>query len=83
MGVDLKKLREIARAHIEKAVDRLDGKPSQVLEHNGPDSAQISATRKLTYEIVHVTKTQEEIDNEDLVIEYNEIKAINGNGHAG
>ena len=48
-GVDLKKLRQIARAHIEKAAagdmqaikelaDRLDGRPAQILEHGGPDS---------------------------------------------
>src|SRR6266540_7199690 len=48
-GVDLKKLRQIARAHIEKAAsgdmqaikelaDRLDGRPAQILEHSGPDS---------------------------------------------
>jgi hypothetical protein len=46
-GVDLKKLREIARKHIEKAAagdmqaikelaDRLDGKPAQQLEHDLP-----------------------------------------------
>ena len=50
-GEDMKKLREIARMHIEKAVagdmqaikelaDRLDGKPAQMLEHSGPDSKQ-------------------------------------------
>ena len=46
-GVDLKKLRLIARVHIEKAAagdmqtikelaDRLDGRPAQTLEHSGP-----------------------------------------------
>src|SRR5215472_480515 len=46
-GEDLKKLREIARVHIEKAAggdmqaikelaDRLDGRPAQILEHSGP-----------------------------------------------
>ena len=45
-GEDLKKLREIARVHIEKAAagdmqaikelaDRLDGRPAQILEHSG------------------------------------------------
>src|SRR5215813_5277521 len=48
-GVDLKKLRQIARVHIEKAAsgdmlaikelaDRLDGRPAQILEHNPADS---------------------------------------------
>jgi hypothetical protein len=68
-GVDLKKLREIARAHIEKAAagdmqaikelaDRLDGKPAQALEHSGPDSNPIE---KITWEIVHVNKSPEEL----------------------
>jgi hypothetical protein len=52
-GEDMKKLREIARTHIEKAAagdmqaikelaDRLDGKPAQMLEHSGPDSEPIT-----------------------------------------
>jgi hypothetical protein len=52
MGVDLKKLREIARVHIEKAAagdmqaikelaDRLDGRPAQILEHSGPETPVI------------------------------------------
>jgi len=60
-GVDLKKLRQIARAHIEKAAagdmqaikelaDRLDGRPAQILEHSGPDSEPIT---KIVNEIVH------------------------------
>jgi hypothetical protein len=47
-GADLKKLRQIARAHIEKAAsgdmqaikelaDRLDGRPAQILDLNDPD----------------------------------------------
>jgi hypothetical protein len=62
-------------------LDRGWGKPTQAVV--ATDGERETVTRKLTYQIVHVTKTQEEIDNEDLVIEYNEIKAINGNGHAG
>src|SRR5262245_46699229 len=63
-GVDLKKLREIARAHIEKAAagdmqaikelrDTLDGKPVQQLEHDLPPD---NATRitKIVREIVHL-----------------------------
>jgi hypothetical protein len=87
-GEDLRELREIAKAHIAKCkegdmqaikelADRLDGKPTQLLEHT--EGAQPTTMRKLTYEIVHVTKTQEQIENEDLVVDFHEIK--NGNGH--
>jgi hypothetical protein len=68
-GVDLKKLRQIARAHIEKAAsgdmqaikelaDRLDGRPAQTLEHSGPDSEPII---KVVSEIVHVNLSPEEL----------------------
>jgi hypothetical protein len=68
-GVDLKKLRQIARAHIEKAAsgdmqaikelaDRLDGRPAQTLEHSGPDSNPIT---RIVSEIVHVNLSPEEL----------------------
>jgi hypothetical protein len=62
-GVDLKKLREIARTHIEKAAagdmqaikelrDTLDGKPAQALvEHAVPE--ENGGIRKVIWEIVH------------------------------
>src|SRR5262245_16006979 len=61
-GEDMKKLREIAKAHIARCeagdmqairelADRLDGKPAQMLEHSGPDSEPIT---KIVHEIVHV-----------------------------
>jgi hypothetical protein len=90
-GEDLKELRAVARALIDEAKagniraiqelgDRLDGKATQMLEHTAPSSLE---RRKLTYEIVHVTR--EEIDNRDrdrdLVVDYQEVKTVNGNGH--
>jgi hypothetical protein len=68
-GDNMKKLREIAKAHIARCeagdmqaikdlADRLDGRPAQVLEHSGPDSEPIT---RIVREIVHVTKTPEEI----------------------
>jgi hypothetical protein len=52
-GEDMKKLREIARVHIARCeagdmqaikelANRLDGRPAQILEHNGPDSHPIA-----------------------------------------
>jgi hypothetical protein len=73
-GVDLKKLREIARTHIEKAAagdmqaikelrDTLDGKPAQtLLEHAVPENGGI---RKIVHEIVQWPPGQNlTIDNE-------------------
>jgi len=87
-GENLKALREIADVLIAEAragniqairelADRLDGKPTQMLEHSAPSSLP---PRKLTYEIVHVTQTPEKLENDDLVVDYQEVKAINGNG---
>ena len=91
-GVDLKKLRQIARAHIEKAAsgdmqaikdlaDRLDGRPAQILEHSGPDSEPIT---KIVNEIVHVHETREEIlaAEEPVLIEWSGVRDANGSsGH--
>jgi hypothetical protein len=68
----LKKLREIARKHIEKAAagdmqaikelaDRLDGKPGQILEHNQADSEPIT---KIVREIVHTWPSPEELHSD-------------------
>src|SRR5215470_1587679 len=68
-GEDLKKLREIAKVHIARCeagdmqaikelADRLDGKPTQILEHSGPDGEPIT---KIVNEFVHVYETREEI----------------------
>ena len=86
----MKALREIADVLIAEAragniqairelADRLDGKPVQMLE---PVAAASGERRKLTYEIVHVTETPEQIDreNDPLLIGHNEVKMINGNG---
>jgi hypothetical protein len=90
-GEDLKELRAVARALIDAAKagniraiqelgDRLDGRPVPMLEHSAPSSSL--ERRKLTYEIVHVTR--EEIDTRDRELDlddYHEVKAIDGNGH--
>jgi hypothetical protein len=71
-GVDLKKLREIARAHIEKAAsgdlqaikelrDTLDGRPQQAVEHIEQTDEGRRIT-KIVHEFVHVNnKTPEEL----------------------
>ena len=58
-------------------LDRGWGKPTQVIMEEG---AHETVRRKLTYEIVHVNETQEELDQDDLVVDFHEIKT-NGNGH--
>ena len=60
--------------------NRLDGRPAQILEHNGPDSHPIA---KIVREIVHVTETPEEIaaeGEEPLLIEWREVRDANGSG---
>src|SRR5262249_30015720 len=89
-GIDLKKLRQIARAHIEKAAsgdmqaikelaDRLDGRPAQVLEHRDPDSPPL---KKIVNEIVHVHETREELlaAEEPVLIEWSGVRDANGSG---
>ena len=89
-GIDLKKLREIARTHIEKAAagdmqaikelaDRLDGRPAQILEHTAPDR-QLT---KIVKEIVHVHETRADLmeEEEPVLIEWREVR--NGNGSGG
>jgi hypothetical protein len=81
-GANMKKLREIARAHIARCeagdmqaikdlADRLDGRPAQIPEQNDSDSAPIL---KIVREFVHVTATPEEIAAEG------EEPLIDGNG---
>jgi hypothetical protein len=89
-GDNMKKLREIARTHIEKAAagdmqaikelaDRLDGRPAQMLEHSGPDSEPIT---KIVNEFVHVHETREEMlaAEEPVLIEWSGVRDANGSG---
>jgi Family of unknown function (DUF5681) len=64
---------------VQHIADRLEGKPTQLVAAEG---ARETVTRKLTYEIVHVNETQEEIDQADLVVDFHEIKNGNGRDHA-
>src|SRR5215475_4176417 len=90
-GEDMKKLREIARVHIARCeagdmlairelANRLDGRPAQSLEYSGPDSKPLT---KIVNEIVHVTRTPEEIaadGEEPLLVEWREVR--DGCAHA-
>src|SRR6516225_9822469 len=85
-GEDLKELREIAKAHIAKCkegdmqaikelADRLDGKPTQMLEQAVPENSDRLSS--ITWRIVHVNATPEELDAENersrsLMIEHKE-----------
>src|SRR6516225_9886028 len=88
-GIDLKKLREIARTHIEKAAagdmqaikelaDRLDGKPIPIADHELSQEGE--SVLKIVREIVHVNKTPEEIaaDGEPMLIEWRGVRDANG-----
>ena len=90
-GIDLKKLREIARTHIEKAAagdmqaikelaDRLDGKPAQIPDQEFDQEGE--TVLKIVREIVHVNKTPEEIaaDGEPMLIEWRGVRDANGSG---
>jgi len=88
-------LRKIASVVVDKALagdsqairelaDRLDGKPTQMLEHAAPEEGR--RITKVIHEVVHVTETQEqidkEIDGENLLVDYHEIEASNGHTEA-
>src|SRR5262249_39073172 len=88
--VDLKNLRQIARAHIEKAAsgdmqairelaDRLDGRQAQTLEHNPADSEQIT---KVSNEVGHVHETGDDLVASDAPVlsEWREVRDVNGSG---
>jgi hypothetical protein len=93
-GVDLKKLRQIARAHIEKAAsgdmqaikelaDRLDGRPAQNLDLSDPDSKP--RLTKIVHEFVHVTEPPADLSIDDdrdgpLLIEWRKVRDGNGSG---
>jgi hypothetical protein len=93
-GVDLKKLREIARTHIEKAAagdmqaikelaDRLDGKPAQQLEHAVPENGGI---RKIVHEYVHIDAASKPLPDREVITIDNELPADDepvGNGKDG
>jgi hypothetical protein len=57
------------------------GRPKET--HVVEDAEGREALSKITWEIVHVAKTQEQIDGDDnLVVDYSEVKNGNGsNGH--
>src|SRR5262249_33348416 len=89
-GEDLKKLREIAKVHIARCeagdmqaikelADRLDGKPTQLRDHSGPDDEPIS---KIVNEFVHVYEPREEIlaAEEPVLIEWSGVRDANGSG---
>ena len=91
-GDNMKKLREIARAHIARCeagdmlaikelANRLDGRPAQMVEDSRPDSEPI---RRIVHEIVHVNVSPEEISAaEDEPVLERGVRDGNGNVRAG
>ena len=89
----MKRLREIARTHIEKAAagdmqaikelaDRLDGRPAQSLEHSGPDRNPIDAlATKIVNEIVYMPPPDKIKSIEDMPQPPLEITFVRGNGN--
>jgi hypothetical protein len=60
-------------------LDRGWGKPNKTLVTEGAEGPGL---RRIVREIVHVTETREQIDNEGVVVDYHEIKTVNGNTKA-
>src|SRR5262245_65791809 len=85
-GEDMKKLREIAKAHIARCeagdmqairelADRLDGKPAQMLDLGDADKPRLT---KIVHEFVHIDRRPEELEAGASTIEWESVK---GNGH--
>jgi hypothetical protein len=69
---------------IKELAGRLDGRPAQMLVTEG--TQDVTMRRKLTYQIVHVTKTPEQIERENdnsLLIEYDGEHSSNGEHSSG
>jgi hypothetical protein len=71
-GEDMKKLREIARAHIARCetgdmqairelADRLDGKPAQAIEHAVPEGGDRRIT-EIGFRVIHADKSRAQLD---------------------
>jgi hypothetical protein len=87
-GSGLKKLRQIARIHIEQAsagdmqaikelADRLDGRPAQSLEHVGEGGTPIE---RIVHEIVYLSGTPVEDDDAGPLLEWHS-SGKNGGGN--
>jgi hypothetical protein len=95
-GVDMKKLREIARVHIARCeagdmqaikelANRLDGRPAQSLNLSDDSNPRLT---KIIHEFVHVTETRDDISllddssasGEPAAIEWRGVRDANGGG---
>jgi hypothetical protein len=88
-GVDLKKLREIAKVHIEKAAagdmqaikelrDTLDGKPAMTVE---PVALENGGVKRIVWEIVHTDAAGKPLpDGEVITMPNGEVITIGADG---
>jgi hypothetical protein len=87
----MKKLREIAKAHIARCeagdmqairelADRLDGKPAQMLDLGDADKPRLT---KIVHEFVHLDpQPRQGIEQQELTVGWKDVTGVNSHANA-